>query len=278
MKYKKGTFMIIPNKEYLIRKPSEMQAIYFWLCNHSDENGICFPKKQTIAEEAGCSHNTVDKYLSKLVEDGFISITRRKKNNSMENTSNSYQLLIIENIPKMVVLPELVERPPKIGMTPPPNNGSETVSSINSIHLTVKEEPKIEKPKVIKPILGQLPESRGKTYFGRIFTVYKDLFKEKYNIIPTINTSRLIRSLDPLLDKYTELQIAALLIVFFNWHGVSGDDDKEYEKLLKATFNINWFFSLITTYEVFIRNIQGLEFDDENKVREFVALSMNNLK
>lgn len=129
MKYKKGTFVVIPNKQYLKGKPSEMQSIYFWLCEHANDSGSCFPTKDTIGEEAGCSHNTVDKYLKQLVDEGFLKIKQRRKPRSMELLSNEYQVLIVCKDPN------LVQPKPKTGLTPTPNNGSETNLSINSPNL-----------------------------------------------------------------------------------------------------------------------------------------------
>lgn len=164
MKYKKGTFVIIPNKDYLKGKPSEMQAIYFWLCEHANEKGSCFPTKKTLAEEAGCSHNTLDKYLGQLVEEGFLEVKPRKIKGTKENTSNLYQLLIVS---------KMVKPTTKSGMTGSPNIGSETVSSINSIHLTTTP-PKVEEEFDFKKEMQKLSESKWKP--NKIIHLY---FKKK---------------------------------------------------------------------------------------------------
>lgn len=132
MKYKKGTFVVIPNKQYLKGKPSEMQSIYFWLCEHADDTGGCYPTKDTISDEAGCSHNTTDKYLKQLEDEGFLKITPRRKKGSMEFTSNHYQVLILSHNPNVV------QPTPIIGITPPPKIGSETNPSINEPNLRVE--------------------------------------------------------------------------------------------------------------------------------------------
>lgn len=133
MKFKKGTFVVVPNKEYLKGKPSEMQCIYFWLCEHSDDSGKSFPTRQTIADEAGCALNTTDKYLKQLVEDGFITSTQRFKPNSQELTSNIYQVLLLNAPPKA--------RQPSItsGGTGSPKTIAETNPSINQPNLTNKK-------------------------------------------------------------------------------------------------------------------------------------------
>jgi predicted transcriptional regulator len=139
MKYKKGTFVVVPNLEELKGKPSEMQAIYLWICQHANNDGLCFPKKVTISKEAGCSHNTVDKYLKQLVEDGFIEITQRKTKEG-KNTSNEYQLLILGC------------GDVKNGLRSHPNIGSQTISNINYTNIT-NTQPEVVPVKVkeVKP-------------------------------------------------------------------------------------------------------------------------------
>ncbi len=265
MKYQKGTFVVVPNKEQLKGKPSEMQAIYFWLCDHADDEGVCFPTKKRIAEEAGCSHNTVDKYLKQLVVDGFLSISNRKKKGSKENTSNSYQINIVEEYPL------LVEPATRIGMTPPPNIGSETIPNTNSTQLTEVKEPTVL-------TTGKLPETRGKTYILRVLSIYRDLYRNKYGCEPEVNIGRFGKALKNLLTTKTELQVSAMLVAFFNWRGMDGASDFEQNKLTAAAHNFSWFFSTVNVYEVYLRNVFGLALDDELKVREFVATSMNSLK
>lgn len=139
MKYKKGTFVIIPNKDKLRGKPSEMQSIYFWLCEHANNTGGCFPTKKTLMDEAGCSHNTLDKYLAQLVSDGFLSMKNRHKKGTNELTSNYYQILIVPENPKMG------QPTTNNGLTGTPKNGLETVSSINSNQITTVST-KVESP------------------------------------------------------------------------------------------------------------------------------------
>lgn len=123
-----------------------------------------------------------------------------------------------------------------------------------------------------------LPQSRGKTYIQRIISVYSDLFKDKYGFYPTINFGRTGKLIQSLIDNKTELQIAALLIVYFDWSGIDGGDEFEREKLLKACYPFGWFYSSINQYEVWIRNVYKLEFDNEEVVKEFVAQNMLALK
>lgn len=125
---------------------------------------------------------------------------------------------------------------------------------------------------------NMLPESRGKTYIIRIVSVYSDLFKDKYGFYPTINFGRVGNLLKTLILNHTELQIAAMLIVFFDWAGMDGGSDFDREKLVNAAHSFGWFFSTTNQYEIFLRNIQKVDMDSEDDVREFVSRSLIALK
>lgn len=157
MKYKKGTFTTIPNIQYLLGKPSEMQALYLWLCVHADEKGGCYPAKNTLGDEAGCSHNTTDKYIKQLADEGFIQITNRKKKGTNEFMSNHYQILLLTHPPK-ATKPTTID-----GTTSTPINGAITKSNINYIHLTNAEVGKTDKVSSVfsfKEELEKLGESK----------------------------------------------------------------------------------------------------------------------
>lgn len=123
-----------------------------------------------------------------------------------------------------------------------------------------------------------LPESRGNTYIARVVSIYTDLFRDKYGFHPQIVYGRFGKSLKKLMENHTELQVAALLIVFFNWRGITGDDRYEEQRVIASNHNPQWFFSTVNTYESYLRNVFGLEFDDESKVKSFVGNYMIALK
>ena len=95
IKYEKGTFNIVPNKDKLKGKPAEMQAIYFWICDHANEKGTCFPSRNLLASESGCNIKTVDKYIEQLINEGFMTKLTGSKVDSRRNNSNFYQVLIV---------------------------------------------------------------------------------------------------------------------------------------------------------------------------------------
>lgn len=126
---------------------------------------------------------------------------------------------------------------------------------------------------------GQLPINRGETRIQRVTSIYRDLFKNKYGIYPKLRMAVVGACIDNLAKDYTELQISALLIVFFDWKGMAGDSNFDYQRLLDNTHPFGWFYAGVNKYEVYLRNVFGLNFDDEESVREFVGnnmLAINN--
>jgi len=138
MRYEKGSFVVIPNKQQLKGCPAEMQSIYFWICEHANEKGQCYPTRKNLAVESGVNIKTLDRYLKLLVAKGVLSIENRVNEITKEKTSNLYQILLTEAVtstPFGVGLKTGQPRP-KNGATPRPKNGAKTVSNINSNYLT----------------------------------------------------------------------------------------------------------------------------------------------
>ena len=122
--------------------------------------------------------------------------------------------------------------------------------------------------------MEDLPITRGKTYINRVVSIYTDLFRKKYGFYPTLPIARFGKSIKDLRVSKTEMQIAALIIVFFNWRGMTDNDSFEEQKLLKVTHNFGWFFSSINQYQAYLQNVYGLDLENKEAVRDFVAKNM----
>lgn len=67
------------------------KAVLFYLKDHADSEGKCWPGIRTIAGELGLSRSTVKRALGELVEAGaIVKVERRRENGGY--TSNLYQL------------------------------------------------------------------------------------------------------------------------------------------------------------------------------------------
>jgi hypothetical protein len=125
MKYDKGTFVVVPNLQWLENKPPELQVLFFWICSFANENGQCFPSRRSLAKKSGMSIRTIDKYLLELVELGLIDKTVRNKKGTKENTSNLYQIMLPDALPSATD-----------NTTPSASLIPITIPSINYTHLT----------------------------------------------------------------------------------------------------------------------------------------------
>ncbi len=283
MKYKKGTFVVVPNTEYLNGKPQAQQLLFFWLCYHANEDGQCFPSRAKLAREISCTTKTVDNYIKVLELDGVIEKTTRKISGKKENMSNLYQILQVENVETL--------RGETTDPTPSEPSDPVTIPNLNYTHLTtitdeIKEECQWENCSggkycehhslLVKPIT--LPVQRGKQPSQRLLTIYKDLFKFFYGYEYKPNFGRDLKILSSLLDSYSELQIARLLTIFFNWHGMTGGDDMEFNKLSGAVFPLAWFKSCITQYETYSRNIIKDNFEDDKELLIEVGKHISSIK
>jgi DNA-binding Lrp family transcriptional regulator len=105
MRYLKGEFITVPNKNALLGIKGATQSVYLWLCAHANEAGQCFPSKATIAKEAGVSPRSVFDAVNELVQRGILKKTARGSNDgSKRQQSNLYQIIIVsKKLPVRVV-------------------------------------------------------------------------------------------------------------------------------------------------------------------------------
>jgi hypothetical protein len=100
-KFKKGTFAIVPNKEYLDELSTNAQCLWLWLCIYADENGECFPSRKLLARNTKRSVRAIDYALDELEEKKWVKrVVRYQKKDKMEQTTNLYQLYLLDGKPK----------------------------------------------------------------------------------------------------------------------------------------------------------------------------------
>jgi hypothetical protein len=94
MKYKKGSFITVPNREQLEGIPATAQCLFMWLCYHANQDGKCFPSRKRLAELCCVSIDMIDKMVKILEEKTLLLKTKRKKKGKNENHTNIYEILI----------------------------------------------------------------------------------------------------------------------------------------------------------------------------------------
>lgn len=258
MRYKKGTFITIPNRDYLFEKPAIQQALFFWLCSHADEEGICFPSRARLAKAINCDIRTIDKYIKTLEEDGILIKTKRRKVGDKTNKSNLYQIIIQGES-------NVEQGEPNVVYHSEPNPPV-TESSINSI----QEDTSSGK---ITITLGR----KGESSVAVLQRLFSHLFQHLYGFKPKSTTYPQMGGVfKQLLKDYSEIQIACLLIVFFNWQGMTDSSPKEKDWLISTAHSIYQFRGGISKYEAYIRNYKdmGKEFENDEELITFVRKSI----
>lgn len=93
MRYIKGDYFIVPNRQALRGLNCRDQATFVALCSMADEEGVCWPSFQHIADTAGMSRTSAVESIKVLEDAGFIERTKRGRKDGSQ-TSNEYQICL----------------------------------------------------------------------------------------------------------------------------------------------------------------------------------------
>ena len=94
IRFIKGDFSTVPNKKALRGLSAVERSVYLSICDHADQEGVCFPSRGLLAKESSVSEKTVDRALKILVEKGFLD-KKAVFTTTGGQTSNTYQMLIM---------------------------------------------------------------------------------------------------------------------------------------------------------------------------------------
>lgn len=120
-----------------------------------------------------------------------------------------------------------------------------------------------------------LNPAQGKTPVSRLQSLNSKLFNHMYGFAPKnyAETGTVFKSL---LDSYSEIQIACLLIVFYNWRGMDDKDDGAFKWLTDQAHSPFIFKKNVSKYEAYCRNVAGWgdEFENDEKLYKIVKNKM----
>lgn len=120
----------------------------------------------------------------------------------------------------------------------------------------------------------KLPESMGKSWVIRMMFVYSRLWLSTYGRLPIVaNYGKVGKLLKPYKDNFSEYQLALMLMQYFEWYGVSGDDDFVHRKLYDNAFPIVWFHNYADAIAVFL----GETLDNHKEVEKLVDDKLSQL-
>lgn len=117
MKYNKGSFLIIPNKEKIRWCEPITQVVYMRLCDFSDKNMKSFPSFSTLSKCSWCSRSAVIRAIKKLEEIGVVKKTQRCGTNG--KISNLYEVIITTDLVSVWHHPSVCGTLPSVRQTLP---------------------------------------------------------------------------------------------------------------------------------------------------------------
>lgn len=157
-----------------------------------------------------------------------------------------------------------------------------STNSLNALSTNIKYNTTIEKEEPATDSVSSkqitLPVNRGKNPLDRLLSIYRDLFKYTYGFDYKVNFGRDKNTLKTILTNYTELQIARLLIVYFNWAGMTGTDVKEKNYLSGATYPLSMFSVNMPKYEAFVRNVLKEDFENDVELYSIIGKEMTAIR
>jgi len=215
------------------------------------------------------SEQNIKTILSKLIKHRYIKKGKFNKKGYDKTSWYTLDVPSVEPVRLELTNHQLELTNPLVSSNQPiPDNKPDDKQQIKII--STQEE----KTGPAEPILVEakptLPEKLGRTYITRLLTVYKRLFVDKFGFEPTINVSLFGKTCKELCEAHSEVQLAAMMIIFFNWNGMNGGDARAQQRLVEATFPITWFKNGINTYEAYARNVFNLDLDKPEELLQFL--------
>lgn len=269
MKYKKGSFVVVPNLESIRGKPPEYLSVFFWLCTYSNNDGTCFPSRAKLAKDCGLTDRTVDKYIELLIEDKLIEKKKRKNKTTGEWLSNLYQIMLPQRVAKKktVEIGNIITQGGEDNhSTHSETNIPITIPNINYTNLTISTADAVvkERKKSTDPTVISVERLAGR---------YSKLFKDKYGFYCKTPYAVINKTFRELLLQYNELQLSYLLIIYFNWAGMDDKSERERNYIMGKTHDLFTLKFNINQYEAYARNVAGYskEFDSTDELLPIIA-------
>lgn len=237
-----------------------LSQVAFWHGKHGRE---VYKTDREIAEEVGMGIREAQAAKKHLIELGLIQVVKR---GTPQRSFYSLNDELCES--KLTELAALDQRNSSILIDETRSSNSETTTETTTDIST----------DVVKPVQeGLLPESMGKTPTSRLVRVYALKYEDLYGVEYKANWPALTKLFKPLLESMTEMQIAALIVLHFEWRGASGEDQFTHDRLAERCFPLEWVPKAVNQYLPYLQNALEVPFTDEAKVKKYVVDSIGQL-
>lgn len=111
-----------------------------------------------------------------------------------------------------------------------------------------------------------MPDTRVKEIRG----FYIAVFNKMYGFNPTVSFPITGAIIKRMLKDFNEWQIQMFICVHFNWRGMDGQDEFTFKRLQNKAFPLEYIPSNINSYQAYIRNVLGLDFDNDKILQEYL--------
>lgn len=264
---KPSYYAILPSAIRYSDEISWMEKIlYAEITALSSKDGYCYATNTYFAKNYNVSTRTVSRAISNLTERGFIFTL-------LENyggTNTLRKIYIRENAEKLI--PQVVAHKDgtdrivlggidKTVVTPLDKNVQHNNIKENSINSNNTHTPPSEAQpaKSSKDDQYALPGWLGSNTHARLGRIYEYLWSDKMGVPHTLKMGgKNGAHLKSLLAKYHEFTVACMMIVHFEWKGITGTDDRQYKNLLDNGFPLGWIPSRADLYHSYIVGKLGL--------------------
>ena len=219
----------------------------------SSKTGECWASNGYFSNLYEVDDRTVNRWVTELVNAGYIE--RLLDSNSL-NERRRILKVTLDPVPT-----KIAGGPEENVMTGPDKNVGYNNTSINNTSINIGERTKMS-----------LPPRFGKTGVQRVVGIYSLLWRNYYDTdFKLTNWGKVGKLFKPLLETYSELQVASLVWIHFNWHGMSGTDDFAFKRITDQAFPIEWIPRSASQYETYIKNVVGIDFDNPDEVQRYIV-------
>jgi hypothetical protein len=261
--------------------PADLISLYtfFYYTAKWQKTNIVKATQGYVKKGLGWGIDRLNKSESKLVELGLIEkITRKDKKGRIIGWFIKVNYIFKKNNV------EIIQNTQKPQVDTPTSGNQETnalsTNNINALSTNIESiTTNIETTNAVTlPLVKADGTSTGKTNVDRILYLYCKLFYSIYmtNYKPNWGKDKMLIKL--MLKNYTEIQLAYMLCVYFTWHGMSGSNSRDYDFVTGATFPIGMFKTMAGKFEIYIRNVLGYKFDDDNEMLSKVGEHLRSIK
>lgn len=222
----------------------------------------CTMKRSELAYLCGLSERGLRDVIGRLVEAGYV----KKVTTGLKSTSDWRELVEVQP----------AETAARTGRNFPskrqkvPVEPAETAALYNYININNDKDEVPTEPPTVSSEQNPLPHYFGKTSLQRIVSAYCILWYANYETEYAPDFGMIGKLYKPMLEKYSEIQIASLFIVHFNWHGANGDDDFTFKRLESHMFPIAWVPKNVNEYGTYLKNVVEVDFESPEAIRAYV--------